>query len=273
MNFRKSAIAGLAALTAACSSVQHLNTPYVPNSLGSRNNNQISYELPMANLAGEWFALEEAKVQKPGEWKYTGTKVLSSLLNEDRKNNSIDLESKTNSIFVPILWDKDGDNKPETEVIFDSTGPYAMKAEVNLPKLEGLAGVAAIRSGNVRYFSPTPILGTKDQVYTIIKRNEKGEQTGILMAPAEGSRLLTDLSTGQQILRGTIYEFIERNIATYQKERTDYLQALKTAKAAEETAAELLKARENGLIIPSVTVPKKEESPKPENPPQDPPKK
>src|SRR3989344_162306 len=274
MSFRKSVMmAGLAAL-AGCSSTQYLSTPYVPNKMGSQNNDQIDFDLPVVNLAGSFYGIEESKVVKPSEWKYTGTTVANSFLNENRSAGRVNLESKTNSIFVPILWDKEGDGKADREVIFATEGDYGMKAEVNLPKLEGLAGVATIKSANIRYFSPTPMLGEKDPVYTIIARDVSGARIGTLIAPVESSRILTDLDTGQQRLVGTIYMWTEKPIAAYNKERTDYLAAVKlaedTTKQIEADKALLEKNKLEGKLVPSTIVHSKEapkqDPPQPETP-------
>ncbi|MEK6894561.1 MAG: hypothetical protein AABX10_03790 [Nanoarchaeota archaeon] len=262
----------------ACSTTQYLNSPYVKNSMGSRNQNQIGFDLYLANVAGSWYGIKKADVVKPNEWIYTGDAVTNSRLRESRSAGTIDLESKTNSIFVPIKWDRDGDGKPEDEVTFAMTGAYGTKAEVNLPELKGLAGVATLKPKNVKSFVPTPFFGEEHQIYTIILRNERGDELGTLISPAEEAIVLTDLATGEISLRnpGKIYLWTEKNRGAYDKERNEYLEQQKAVEAASRQAAEDLRKLEElrvkGLIIPSVIVPDQKLQPQPEPPKQDPPK-
>lgn len=259
----------------ACSSVQHLETPYLPSKLGSQNQNQIDYDLHLTNLAGSLYGIEKGKIVKPNEWGFEGTALGgaldSSRVKESRGAGKLSLESKTDSVIIGVQWSKDG--KVVDEIRFDTEGDLALKAEVNLPKINSYAGGVTLTPKNLKYHIPTTdiLVDRKTgkelgRTYSIDLKNTAGDVIGTLVSPVdEDSELLFDLD-GTTFLRnpGNIYLLTKVSRVEFNRQREEYLNTIKGVEEAQKRAKEDLERRNQGIRRPSVTVPAKEEKKEPE---------
>ncbi|MEK6836243.1 MAG: hypothetical protein AABX94_01095 [Nanoarchaeota archaeon] len=218
-------LAGTASLSSGCTATYLANKDFVYESKESSvTNRDGQYTIPSVTLAGKELNPQVSYRQENGELPifFKPSQTEGSWIVKDRKNRTIDLETKT--VFVTPIYLNSAGN-PATEVYFNTKGRFALNAKVNRERNSKEIAVKNFTHNDLEYEIATISIDTdndkktpKEEFYIPVILTEREEIKDILLIPVDGTKELIDPVTGRIMLRtspGNIHFLKEINSDAY----------------------------------------------------------
>ena len=172
------------------------------------------HSLSTVVLAGTEYAVERNKIKQAGELEFTLRSYKESILFSDDSDKVVNIESTNLYVptrhMVPNLAASPGTSpctKPASKAYFNTTGPYAVKAQINgASKADGLA-VRTRTQDDGKFELRTIEIDRRSFYVPITIDNATGNIQDTFLVPVEGTQRGINQENGQIILRnpGNIY--------------------------------------------------------------------
>ena len=210
----------LAALTAAymlsgCASEESLSTAQryerenaiADHRIDCLNQSRAPHSIDNVILAGTEYAVERVKIRQEGELDFALREYNGSTVFQDDEKREITIES--DKVYIPTrhMVSTAGTTKPASEVYFNTTGSYAVKARIGeTAKSEGIA--LRSRTEQDTQFELRTISINGRFFYIPVTLDASGNITGTYLVPVEGTHRGINQLDGRIILRnpGNIYK-------------------------------------------------------------------
>lgn len=197
------------------------------SNLNSVDNTDGKYNLPIVTIAGRDLNPQRSPRRQGQELDFLGKPygIQGSLLVKDRANGLFDLETPTVFVAPPYLIPElgvVGRLVPAKEFVFNTTGPYALKARVKNPKAKSgeRVGVKSLTHRNLEYEIETIEIDTDkereglEEFYVGVTRDSSGNIDKTIIFEVPTTKEVIDTKTGEIILRNPNMHFLKEIPAT-----------------------------------------------------------